>query len=55
MTSTRPSESRTYGAGKEVTVYAEPSKKDKGSNDKTKPRKGDSMALRGIKALVKHI
>ena len=55
LSSSRPSESRTYGAGKEVTVYAEPSSREKGSTDKTKSSRRDSKALKGIKALVKHI
>ena len=55
ITSSRPAESRTYGAGKEVTVYAEPSSNGKVSTDKTKPSRRDSKAMRGIKALVKHI
>ena len=53
MTSTRPSESRTYGAGKEVAVYAAPSSNDKGSTEKTKSKRSDSKSLKAVKHLVK--
>ena len=55
MTSARASESSTYGAGKEVAIYTEPSSSGKGSNDKSKSSRRDSKAMKGIKALVKHI
>ena len=55
LSSYRPSEPRIYEEDRQVAVYAEPSSNEKGSTDKTKSSRRDSKALKGIKALVKHI
>lgn len=55
LSSYRPSQPRIYEEDREVTVYGEPSSNEKGSTDKAKSSRRESKALKGIKALVKHV
>ena len=55
LSSYRSSEPRIYEEDRQVTVYGEPSSNEKGSTDKAKSSRRESKALKGIKALVKHV